>query len=133
MKNYWNFLIAKVTITWPFLKIGTSGWRCSRSPVAGQLATTLVATKNVFIFFFPPRFSPFLRRHLFSEKEGSDQKTNFAKFDGSAQKHRGRHFSRPCGINTLFGIFSCKYAFFYVCLRKSTFSKFKKCLKLKKI
>ena len=39
----------------------------------GRLATTVVATKNVFIFFFLPFFFPvffppvfFLRRHLFS-------------------------------------------------------------------
>ena len=45
---------------------GTSGWRCSWSPLGGRLATTFVATKNVFIFFFSFLFFFFLRRQLFS-------------------------------------------------------------------
>ena len=32
--------------------IGTSGRRCSRSPLGGRLATTLVATISAVIFFF---------------------------------------------------------------------------------
>ena len=32
--------------------IGTSGRRCSRSPLGGRLATTLVATISNVIFFF---------------------------------------------------------------------------------
>ena len=45
----------------------------------GPLATTLVATKNVFIFF-----PPFLRRLLFSQ-ECSDGVVNFLNFDHSVK------------------------------------------------
>ena len=38
----------------------------------------------------------FLRHNLFSYKECSDPKTYFVKIDGSTQKPRGRHLSRPC-------------------------------------
>ena len=58
--------------------------------LGGRLAMTLVATINDVIFFF----LSFLRHLLFSQKEGSDQKTYFAKVDRSSQKPRGRHLSR---------------------------------------
>ena len=61
----------------------------------GRLATKLVATKNVFIFFFLFSRFFFLHRHLFSQKECLDQKTYFAKVDRSAQKPRVRPLSRP--------------------------------------
>ena len=70
--------------------ISTSGWRCSRSPLGGRLASTLVATIFIiiFLFIFFPFFSfffPFLRRHLFSLKECSDQKKYLAKVIRNAQ------------------------------------------------
>ena len=48
--------------------IGTSGRRCSRSPLGGRLATTLVATIFIIIFFHFSiffHFHFFLRRNLF--------------------------------------------------------------------
>ena len=55
----------------------------------GQLATTLVATKNMFIFFFSRFFSSVV---TFSHRKSARIKR---KVDGSAQKLRGGHFSRP--------------------------------------
>ena len=47
------------------LTFGTSGRRCSQSPLDGRLATTLVAT--IFnVIFFPPFSTILLRRDLFS-------------------------------------------------------------------
>ena len=44
--------------------IGTSGRHCSWLPLGGRLATTLVATISVIIFHFP--FHSILRRDIFS-------------------------------------------------------------------
>ena len=66
-----------------YVTFGTSDQRSSRSEFGGRLAKTLVATvnNNIFLFFF--------RCLLFSERVLG------LKVDGSAQKPRGRHLSRP--------------------------------------
>ena len=58
----------------------------------GRLATTLVATINVIIFF-----PFFLCRDLFSQKECSDWKTCFAKIVWSAQNPSGKTFPGTVG------------------------------------
>ena len=55
--------------------------------------------RHYFLFIPSPHFTPistrFLCRLLFSEKECLDQKTYFAKVDGSTQKPKGCPLSRP--------------------------------------
>ena len=47
------FFIVKKEGVESLARIGTSGWCCSRSPLGGRLAMTLVATiSTVFFFFF---------------------------------------------------------------------------------
>ena len=72
-----QILISFVPINLTEYKYWHERRRCSRSPLGGRLATTLVATISAVIFF--SFFFLFLRRQLFSYKECSDQKTYLAK------------------------------------------------------
>ena len=75
-----------------YVNIGTSGRRSSHS-AGGRMATTLVATKNKFIFFF----SPFPPSWPFLTEGVLESKNLFCQSWWERPKPGGRHFWRERG------------------------------------